>query len=419
MSKKEKTKYGLPEEVRFCARCVISNQRPNSVVEFTHTVGSTKKTIHFDAEGVCDACRFTEMKRSGIDWDKREQELRALCDLHRKTDGSYDCLVPGSGGKDSFYASHILKYKYGMHPLTVTWSPHIYTDWGWKNFESWIHAGFDNYLHTPNGRVHRLLTRLAVEKLLHPFQAFILGQKSLAPKMALLFNIPLIFYGENEAEYGNPIGDGTSAKRDWSYFSTKDQSQIYLGGVSIKDLKGKYGLSENDLVPYMPTDPKAIEKLGMEVHYLGYYLKWHPQSCYYYAVKHGGFEASPERTPGTYSKYNSIDDKIDDLHYYTTYVKFGIGRATYDAAQEIRSGDITREEGVALVERFDGEYPTRFEDELWKYLSISEKEFGKAVKQFAHPKMDRAYFMKLADAFRSPHLWEKVNGDWKLKYQVK
>jgi hypothetical protein len=95
-------------------------------------------------------------------------------------------------------------------------------------------------------------------------------------------------------------------------------------------------------------------------------LKWHPQAAYYYSVEHGDFEASPERTPGTYSKYNSIDDKIDDFHYYTTYVKFGIGRATYDAAQEIRSGDITREEGVALVQKFDGEYPDRFEKEIFE-----------------------------------------------------
>ena len=80
------------------------------------------------------------------------------------------------------------------------------------------------------------------------------------------------------------------------------------------------------------------------MHYLGYYIKWHPQECYYYAVEHGGFHASPERTAGTYSKYNSIDDRIDDFHYYTTFIKFGIGRATYDAAQEARNGDITRDE---------------------------------------------------------------------------
>ena len=126
------------------------------------------------------------------------------------------------------------------------------------------------------------------------------------------------------------------------------------------------------------------------MHYLGYYLKWHPQSCYYYAVEHGGFQASPERTPGTYSKYNSIDDRIDDFHYYTTFIKFGIGRATYDAAQEIRSRDITREEGVALAKRFDGEFPERFAEEIFAYLSIPEKEFPVASKMFEQPIMDRA-----------------------------
>jgi len=162
-----------------------------------------------------------------------------------------------------------------------------------------------------------------------------------------------------------------------------------------------------------------LQKLGIEVHYLGYYVKWHPQSCYYYAVEHGGFEASPERTPGTYSKYNSIDDRIDDFHYYTTFIKYGIGRATYDAAQEVRSGDINREEGVALVQRFDGEFPNRFADEIFAYLSIPEKEFPKASKMFAQPTMDLAYFNNLADSFRSPHLWSYNDGQWSLRYQVK
>ena len=204
-------KYGLPADVEFCKSCVISNQRPNSAVEYNHTKDSKKTTINFDDEGICDACRFAERKASGINWDDREEELRELLDRHRSTDGSYDCLVPGSGGKDSFYASHILRTKYGMHPLTVTWSPHIYTEWGWRNFQRWIHAGHDNYLMTPNGRVHRLLTRLAVDNLFHPFQPFMFGQKALAPKMALMFNIPLVIYGENEAEYGNPIGDTESS----------------------------------------------------------------------------------------------------------------------------------------------------------------------------------------------------------------
>ena len=410
--------FGLPREVKFCRHCVISNQRPNSTVEYSHTKESKKETIAFDANGTCDACRFGESKRAFIKWEEREKELRDICDRFRKDDGSYDCLVPGSGGKDSIYAAHVLKYKFGMHPLTVTWAPHIYTPWGWKNFEGWIHSGFDNFLCTPNGRVHRLLTRLAVENLFHPFQPFIIGQKALAPKLAAKFNIPLIFYGENEAEYGNPTSDNLKPVRDWEYFTAPDQSKVFLGGTSLKQLKDDYGLHQNDFEPYLPADPESLHKLKVEVHYTGYYLKWHPQSCYYYAVENAGFEASPERTPGTYSKYNSIDDRIDDFHYYTTYVKFGIGRATYDASQEIRSGDITREEGVALVKRFDGEWPGRFDQEIFDYLSLGPKEFPAASARFKQPKVTKESFLEHADKFRSPHLWAKENGAWRLRHQV-
>lgn len=409
--------YGLPTEVAFCRSCVISNQRPNSAVEFAHTRSTRKATIHFDDKGVCDACRVAEMKRE-IDWAARERQLRDLCDRYRREDGAYDCVVPGSGGKDSFYAAHVLKHKYGMHPLTCTFAPHIYTDWGWRNFQAWLHAGFDNYLFTPNGRVHRLLTRLATENLFHPFQPFILGQKNFPARFAVDLDIPLVFYGENEAEYGNPKGDNNTARRNWQYFTADDTSKIFLAGTSLKELEERFGLHKNDLVPYMPVDPERAEKLKLEVHYLGYYERWHPQSAYYYAVEHGGFQAAPERTPGTYSKYNSIDDKVDDLFYYTTLIKFGIGRATYDASQEIRSGDITREEGVALVRRFDTEFPTRFLDELFRYLSIDEKSFPQASGQFAQPNMDLTYFENLADRFRSPHLWERADGAWSLRHSV-
>lgn len=415
---KPDARYGLPTDVVFCRRCVISNQRPNSAVEYRHTKDSKKATIHFDAHGVCDACNFTERKKQQIDWAQREAQLRELCDKHRKHDGGYDCIVPGSGGKDSFYASHVLKTKFGMHPLTVTWAPHVYTPWGWDNFQSWIHAGHDNYLMTPNGRVHRLLTRLSTELLFHPFQAFMFGQKSLAPKMALLFDIPLVFYGENEAEYGNPSGDADTSLRDRSFYSAGDQSNMFLGGVSVHDLKAQFGIDQNDLQPYLPADPDQLTRQKVEVHYLGYYLKWHPQGSYYYAVEHGGFEASPERTPGTYSKYNSIDDRIDDFHYYTTGVKFGIGRASYDAAQEIRSGEITREEGVALVKRFDHEFPERFADEIFRYLSIPAREFPQASPMFEQPTMDREYFRLLTNQFRSPHLWIHDQDAWRLRHAV-
>ncbi|HIK01792.1 TPA: N-acetyl sugar amidotransferase [archaeon] len=402
MSENLEAYFGLPNEVKFCTRCVISNQRPNSSVEFKHTKESKKKTINFDSEGVCDACRHAENKYNKIDWTKREEELYTLLDKYRKTDGSYDILVPGSGGKDSVYASHILKYKYDMHPLTITWAPHLYTNYGWDNFQGWIHkGGLDNMLFTPNGKIHRLLTRQAFKNLLHPFQPFIFGQKNLAPKIAEKFDIPLVFYGENEAEYGNPIQDTSTAERDWRYFASNDLESTYLGGTSIQDLIEKHGVTMNDLDIYMPADPKMVEKKQIKVHYLGYYLKWIPQDNYYYSVENTGFKPNDQRTEGTYSKYNSIDDKTDPYHYWTTLIKFGIGRTTYDASQEIRNNHINRDEGVALVKRFDTEFPKRYFTEFLDYISMTEEEFWKT-----------------ADKFRSPHIWKKENGDWKLRHTV-
>ena len=120
-----KTLYGLPEEVKFCKKCVMSNQRPSSAIEFKHNKNSKKQTLHFDKDGICDACKVAEQK-DRINWEEREKELKELLDKYRSKNGSYDCLVPGSGGKDSAYQAHILKYKYGMNPLTVTWPPILY-----------------------------------------------------------------------------------------------------------------------------------------------------------------------------------------------------------------------------------------------------------------------------------------------------
>ena len=392
--------YGLPQNVIFCKKCVMSNQRPASAIEFKHTRDSKKTSMNIDDEGICDACRNAE-KKEAIDWEKREKELLKLLDKYRRTDGHYDCLVPGSGGKDSAYQSHVLKYKYGMNPLTITWPPILYTDYGYKNWKNWIDSGFDNISFNRNGDVMKLLTKLSIENLLHPFQTFILGQKNLAPKIAALYDIPLIFYGENEAEYGNPIADNNTSLRSKSYYSYDNIENIYLGGASVRELYDKYNLKLQDIKPFLPIEESILKEKEINIHYLGYYLKWTPQEVYYYAVENTGFKARPFRTQGTYSKYNSIDDKIDDLHYYTTFIKFGIGRATYDASQEIRNNHINREEGISLVNRFDGEFPNRYFSEIMEYLEIEEE-----------------YFHNLCNNFRSPHLWVNDAGNWSLRNKI-
>lgn len=384
-------KYGLPETVLYCSKCVISNQRPSSEIETTHTIATSKRTIHIDEDGICDACRVADKKQE-IDWKEREKELLVLLDKHRKNDGSHDVIVPGSGGKDSFMAAHLLKHKYGMHPLLVTWAPQCPTDVGRRNLRRWQEIA-DHVMYTPNIEVHRLLTRLAVDNLFHIFQPFVLGQKNLAPKMSLLYNIPLCFFGEGESEYGNPIAEFMTPVRAAKYHS--DNGNIHLSGIPISRLYTEYGLTKSDLSAYLPAKPEHLANSRIDIRYLGYYVRWKPQEAFYYATENGNFETAPERTPGTYSKYNSLDCKADDLHYWQTWIKFGLGRASYDAAQEIRSGDITREEGVALVRRFDGEFPTRFIDELFDYLSPP-----------GTVRMDEERFHALAESFKSPHLWD-------------
>mgnify|MGYP003338000689 CR=1 FL=1 len=399
---KQKTFYGLPEKVEFCSKCVISNQRPSSTVEFKSKADDKKSVIGF-VDGVCDACRFAEMKDQNIDWKEREERLIELLSKHKRKNGQYDIVVPGSGGKDSAFTSHLLKYKYGMNPLTVTWAPHLYTDIGWKNFQNWMHVGgLDNILFTPNGKLHRLLTRYAFLNLLHPFQPFIIGQRIVGPMIAAKFGIDLVFYGENQAEYGNNIEENKKPTMDPSFFSSSDPNEMMFGGLSMKQILDQHPeFTMNDFAPYIPPKPNDPSFKNVEVHYLGYYVKWDPQECYYYAVDNTGFEANPVRTEGSYSKYSSIDDKIDPFHYYTTLAKFGIGRATYDAAQEVRNGKITREEAVALVKKYDLEFPQKFFPEFIEYIGVTEAEFHATI-----------------DKYRSPHLWEKVGDKWNLKHTV-
>jgi N-acetyl sugar amidotransferase len=375
-------RYNLPTEVRYCKKCVISNQRPRIV---------------FDEEGVCSACRYWERKDRDIDWAAREEELHELLNKHRRTDGRYDIIVPSSGGKDSAYVAHVLKYKYDMHPLTVTWAPHLYTDIGRVNFHGLVDSGLDNIMGTANGPTHRRLTRLCTEEMGEPFQPFIYGQVWFPVQIAVQMGIPLIMDGENgDAEYG---GDPTT--EDQAGFSVSDADQYWFSGRPL-DYWFDHGFSRNDLGLYMPPPNELMEKQNIERHFFSYYLDWRPQKNFYYAAENTGFKVNPEgRSEGTFSKYASLDDKIDPFHYYFMLLKFGISRATSDAAHEIREGLIDREEGVALVRRYDAEFPSKNFDVFLEYTDMTEEEFWEACERW-----------------RNLNLWEKQGNEWVLKQQV-
>jgi len=395
--------FNLPKNIIFCKKCVMSNQRPSSIPEFTHKFNRDGATyLNINNDGICDACKHADVKNNQIDWELREKELINLLDKYRKSNGDYDCIIPGSGGKDSAMQAHLLKYKYGMNPLTLTWPPILYTEYGYENWKNWVEiGGFDNITLKPSGTIMKKLTKLSIQNILHPFQTFFLGQKNLAPKIAALYNIPLVFYGENEAEYGNPIADNQNSLRDKTYWAAKNFDNLYIAGLSTKELYNEYKIGRKDLNFFLPLSEEQLEGKDIQVHYLGYYIKWTPQEAYYYAVENTGFKARPFRSQGTYSKYNSIDDKIDDLHFYTTFIKFGIGRTTYDASQEIRNNHIDREEAKALVKRYDGEFPDKYFSDILSYLEINEEDF-----------------FKICDDFRSQHIWKKIDNKWYLRHTV-
>ena len=220
--------------------------------------------------------------------------------------------------------------------------------------------------------------------------------------MAKRLGIKLIFFGENPSQYGGFKGEKESPKAANSYFTYDEAEEILISGLTLKELESKHNISKEDLKYHLPHTIKEFEELNLDIHYLGSYLKFHSQKNYYYAREKVGFLPDDQRTEGTFSRYNSIDDKLDGYHYWTGYIKFGVGRTTHEASQEIRNGDLIREEAVSLVNKYDGELPQRYLNDVLSYLDLSEKEFK-----------------DIADSFRPNHLWEKdKSGNFKLKFKV-
>ena len=390
MKKKPLEKFlkTLPKRVIFCKKCVVSNQRPRITFE----------------NGVCSACNYLDYKNNVIDWKKREKELKILSNKIRKKNGQWDVLVPGSGGKDSGYVAHILRTKYGLNPLCVTWAPFKYTPIGFENFNDFVDSGFLTINCFGNGKLNRLLARLCFEEIGDNFTPFAMGQHAFVYHIAEKFNIETVFFGEGaEVEYGGDISAHIKGGH-----SLSENARLYWKGNTIDDLV-KFGIKNKkyfkdfnpknpDLQFYKP--PKNINP-KIKMFHMSYFVNWKPQENYYYAFENTNFKPNPERSEGTYSKYASLDDRLDGLHYYLMLIKFGIGRATSDAAHEVRDNLITRKDAVQLVEKYDLEFPIKYFRETLDYLSISESEFNRII-----------------DSFRQNHIWKKKNGTWKLRHTI-
>ena len=249
---------------------------------------------------------------------------------------------------------------------------------------------------TPNPVTTRKLTQLSFRHLGDPFQPFIYGQANFPMHMAIQHNVQLIMYGENgEVEYGGDMKNAFKPTRE-----IQDHDKHYFSDLP-PEFWTEHGISLADLRPFMAPRYEKLMQNNTEIHFYGYYHFWDPQENFYYCKENTGFHPNNERSEGTYSKYASLDDQIDGFHYYLAYIKFGIGRTTSDSAHEIRDGKITREEGVALVKRYDGEFPNKYYKEFLEYCSITDEEVHEII-----------------DSWRSDHIWMKENGEWKLRKPV-
>ena len=208
-----------------------------------------------------------------------------------------------------------------------------------------------------------------------------------------------MFLYQNQAEYGNSINESTNPIMSMNFFSPDDPLNMKFSGISMKEyiIMGNY--TKDDFAPHILPEKQTLIDSGIEAHYLGYYLEWDPKECYYYSLDNTGFQANSLRTKGIYSKYSSIDEKIDPFHYLTTFIKFGIDRCSYDATQEVLNDKITREEACCLVEKYDPEFLDQYFKEFLEYIDTSKNDFLETV-----------------DKYRSPHIWEKVDRMWKLRH---
>ena len=372
----------IMKNILYCKKCLTPSSRPRVV---------------FDEEGICNACINAMDKSVNIDWQKRRQEFLQIIDSYRSKDGSWDCIVPWSGGKDSSAVAYKLKYEYGMNPLLVTVSPQLPTEVGIYNREGMSKAGFDNMYFRPDQKIHRYLARRFFIERGDQKIPWTTTVNTIPIIMAVKLKIPLVFYAEHgESEYGGKVLSEESKKmRD---FTEVLEHQIGDDPRNWTD----DSVSEKDLNPYIYPDLDAIKSVDVKALYFGYFHKWSMFENFDYIKEKIDFKTHPNgRTPGTFTNWDSLDDKSDVLYYYMQFIKFGFGRAIRDASRMIQNGHMTREEGLKLAKKYDGEPVIEYFSDMLDYLNFTEKEFWEVV-----------------DKHRNPEIWKNENNTWILRFPL-
>lgn len=377
----------------YCKKCLMPSTRPR---------------VTFNKNGACNGCEWGEAKKTTVDWNARWKELEAVCDKHRCTDGSnWDVIVPCSFGKDSYHIAWNLKTKLNMHPLLTYVAPQIPSKIGLKNKEILMSHGFDALQIDINPKVYWELTKRGFVEEGVPQAAFE-GAINAAPlTIAIKLGIKLIMYGEEgESEYGGDTGLRETAivDRDWVI-------DIYLRGRDPEKVYAKNGITKKDLRWWIIPSQEEIEKSNLFVTHWSYFENWshilHRDTALSLGFKTiGNWKESSKDIhvagKATHTDYTSLDDPfMRTFHTYLMFLKFGFGRGTQEATNDIRAGQMTRDEGIKMVKKYD-EYDCRdYRDMLLKYLNMTQKEWDNIIDKWANKA-----------------ILEKVKGKWQLKKTI-
>lgn len=357
--------------MNYCTRCIMPDTKPD---------------LHFDDEGVCNACRNYESRKL-IDWGQRRNELINLLDKHRSEKASrWDCIVPVSGGKDSTYQV-IRMLQLGMNPLCVTASTCDLSDIGRLNIENIKNLGVDYVEVSPNKKIRSILNKIGLTQVGDISWPEHVAIFTIPVRSAVDYKVPLLVWGENpQNEYGGPAAATTSnvLTRRWL------EEFGGLLGMRVSDLIGQSGIEAHHLIPYTyPTDDE-MAKVGVTGLFLGHYLPWDGYSNVLISQAHG-FTSYHKPVEGSMVNYENLDNCQTGIHDYFKFLKFGFGRATDLACMHIRRGRITRQDGSEAVRIHDGKFPSVYLgkplEKILEPLDMSIDEFVQICDRFTNKKI--------------------------------
>ncbi|OFZ51856.1 MAG: LPS biosynthesis protein [Bdellovibrionales bacterium RIFOXYB1_FULL_37_110] len=366
--------------MKYCKKCVYPMISVNLIL---------------DDEGICSACRLQEEFDMLTEefWEQRRKKFIELTRWAKsKSTGNYDCVIPVSGGKDSYFQVHKV-LEYGLKPLLVTYHGNNYLPEGQRNLDRMREKlNVDHIVFGPSIEILKKLNRGCFEIMGDMNWHAHAGIKTYPMHIAVKFNIPLVVWGEITWTIS-----GMFSANDFVEYNKRTVFEHDMRGFTTKDMLERIkGLTHKDLVWLtMPSD-KEFEETQTKGIYVGNFFKWDPNIHAQEMKKNYGFEFASQPFARTYRTMSNLDDMHENgIHDYLKYIKFGYGRATDHASKDIRSGYLTREEGLEMVRKYDHIRPQDDLNRWLKYVRMTEEQFD-----------------HIADSFRDHRVWWVKDGKW-------